>query len=153
MHTPAATIHNNSLCAYCVRAYRRTSLCICTSCTPAASNSSKNTHTHNTAWRRPIGCLRLYRSFPTNSPISGSFAKNDLQLKATYASSPPCTHPLEQQRHTQTYIYTHMYIYMYASCLQQHTHVLKCLCIFIHVYICTCSEHILIMQQQAPQQH
>jgi len=45
-----------------------------------------------TGWPRPIGCPTIRNHFPQKSPlIGGSFAKNDLQLKAFYGSWPPCT--------------------------------------------------------------
>jgi len=44
-----------------------------------------------TKWQRPIGCLIFIGHFPQKSPIiSGSSAKNDMQLNTSYGSSPPC---------------------------------------------------------------
>jgi len=45
-----------------------------------------------TVWRRVIGCLVFISHCPLRSPlICGFFAKNELQLKATYDSAPPCS--------------------------------------------------------------
>ena len=47
-------------------------------------------------WREPVGCLIFIGHCPQKSAIiSGSFAKNDLQLQASYGSSPPCTYSIK----------------------------------------------------------
>jgi len=52
----------------------------------------KCTAAQSTGWQKCIGCLVLMSNFPHTSPtINGSFAERDLQLKASYASSPPCS--------------------------------------------------------------
>jgi len=50
-------------------------------------------------WLSVIKHLFFIGQFPQNSPkISGSFAERDLQLKASHASSPPCTQPCSHTR-------------------------------------------------------
>jgi len=58
-------------------------------------------HGRHTGWWRPIGCLVFTGHFPPKRPtISGSFAKNDLQLKVSYGSWPLCTRVVINRMHT-----------------------------------------------------
>ena len=81
-----------------------------------------------TGSRRRIGCRIFVGHFQQNSPIiSESLAKNDLQLKTSYESPPPCTDErligLGRHVHVYTCKYVHIYIYIYMQ-------------LYVYMYLC-----------------
>jgi len=74
--------------AVCRSVLQRVAVC---RCTQYVSLNNNLTFIFDTGWQRCTGCLIFLGHFPPKSPtISVSYAGKDLQLKASYASSPLC---------------------------------------------------------------
>jgi len=70
----------------------------------------------STGWRRTIGCLLFIDYILQKSPvISCSFAKRDLQLEASYASSLPCSVSCRIQI-CDLHVYPHFVPYCVCVC-------------------------------------
>ena len=91
--------------AYQVSLFQVSKVSYKTDPTNYTKDSAGSSKTYTTGLQGCIGCLIFIRHFLQKSPIiSGSHTGRDLQLKVSYASSPPCSsieRPKQETKETQ----------------------------------------------------
>jgi len=92
-----------------------------------------------TGWRRLKGSRVFIGHFPRKWPIySSSFVENDLQLRGSHESSPPCTCSTYKDIYIYIYIPRYIYICIYVCIyIDIYVHICILMCIYTYIYVLT----------------